>query len=63
MKRSIIERDAGDVEWISTAESGPALIFEFAEVPFGEIDVENALPVIKRNNPDDRAVDYHQRGE
>jgi hypothetical protein len=51
-----VERDAGDVEWISTAESGPALIFEFAEVPFGEIDVENALPVIKAHNPDDRAL-------
>ncbi|WP_141691595.1 hypothetical protein [Rhodohalobacter halophilus] len=51
-----IDRDAGVIEWLSTAESGPALVFEFAELPFGEIDVERAMPVLKPNNPSDRSL-------
>lgn len=51
-----VERESGDEEWLSTAESGPALIFEFAELPFGEIDVENSLPILKTGNEDDRAL-------
>lgn len=51
-----IEQSAGFVEWISTAESGPAVLVEFADVPFGEIDVEKAVPVLKSNNPNDRGL-------
>lgn len=51
-----VERQSGDEEWISTADSGPALIFEFAELPFGEIDVENSVPILRAGNPDDRAL-------
>ncbi len=40
-----------------SGESAEAInIFEFAEVPFGEIDVENSVPILKQNNPNDRAI-------
>jgi len=51
-----VEKSAGEIEWLSTADSGPALVFEFAELPFGEIDVEHAMPVLKPNNPSDRSL-------
>lgn len=49
-------KESGEIEWLTTAESGPALIFEFAELPFGEIDVENTVPILKRENRNDRAL-------
>ena len=51
-----LRQDRAEIEWISTAESGPATIVEFAEVPFGEIDVENSVPLLKQHNPADRAL-------
>lgn len=49
-------KESGVIEWLTTAESGPALVFEFADLPFGEIDVENTVPILKRENPSDRAL-------
>lgn len=51
-----IEKSAGSVQWISTADSGPVLLVEFADVPFGDVDVENGIPVLKSGNPNDRAL-------
>ncbi|WP_133120183.1 hypothetical protein [Rhodohalobacter barkolensis] len=51
-----VQKDEGSIEWLSTAESGSALVFEFADLPFGEIDVEHSMPVLKPNNPADRGL-------
>lgn len=51
-----VSQSAGEIEWMSETESGSSDIFEFAEIPFGEIDVENSVPVLRQNNPNDRAV-------
>ena len=51
-----INKGSGSIEWLSMAESGSALVFEFAELPFGEIDVEHSMPVLKPNNPSDRGL-------
>lgn len=51
-----VARDAGVIQWMSEAEAGSPDVFEFADVPFGEIDVENSVPVLRENNPNDRAI-------
>lgn len=51
-----VSKNAGEIEWMSEVESGSPDIFEFADIPFGEIDVENSVPVIKDQNPNDRAL-------
>lgn len=51
-----LQQNSGDIEWISTFDSGPALLVEFAEVPFGEIDVERFIPVLKTPAPADRGL-------
>lgn len=51
-----VEKEAGQMKWLSTVESGPAVLVEFANIPFGEIDVESRVPVLKTQNPDDRAL-------
>lgn len=51
-----ITRQAGEIEWRSSDRSGLSAITEFAEVPFGHIDVENSVPILKANNPNDRAL-------
>lgn len=53
---SFVEQTAGQVEWRSTAEDGPALLVEVADIPFGEIDVETSVPVLKSGNRSDRAI-------
>lgn len=53
---AFIQREDGRVEWRSTAEDGPAILFEVADIPFGEIDVESSVPVLKPRNPADRAI-------
>lgn len=47
---------AGTIEWMSTSDESVSTIFEFEEVPFGEIDVENSVPVLKDREADDRAI-------
>ena len=51
-----ISTHSGEVEWRSSDRSGSSAITEFAEVPFGHIDVENSVPILKSNNPRDRAI-------
>ena len=51
-----LSRNAGEIEWMSEAVSGTPDVFEYAEVPFGEIDVENSVPILKSRNPGDRAI-------
>jgi hypothetical protein len=41
---------------MSTSDESVSTIFEFEEVPFGEIDVENSVPVLKDREADDRAI-------
>lgn len=53
---AFVQKSDGHVEWRSTAEDGPALLVELADIPFGEIDVENSIPVLKSRNPADRAL-------
>lgn len=53
---AFVRSNDGSVEWRSTAADGPALLVELADIPFGEIDVENSLPVLKSRNLADRAL-------
>lgn len=50
-----VPEESANVEWRVASEGISADVVTLGEIPFGEIDVENAIPVIKRNNPDDRA--------
>ena len=51
----ILENEAS-VEWLSDATSESIDVFEFADVPFGDIDVENSVPILRQNNPADRSL-------
>lgn len=51
-----LSRNAGEIQWMSESEAGSPDVFEFADVPFGDIDVENSVPVLKQNNSNDRAI-------
>lgn len=51
-----VSREFGHKEWRSPAGAGTSVLFELAEIPFGEIDVENSLPVLKPRNNNDRAI-------
>lgn len=53
---AFVQKNAGSSTLRSRAESGPALLLELTDIPFGEIDVENSLPVLKPRNEDDRAL-------
>ena len=53
---AFVQRNNGRIEWRSTAEDGPALLVELADIPFGEIDVESSVPVLKPHNSADRAI-------
>lgn len=55
-QEAYVALDSGFKEWRSEAGTGPPVLVEFADIPFGEIDVESALPVLKTNNPLDRAL-------
>lgn len=53
---AFVQQSDGRVEWRSTAEDGPAILFEVADIPFGEIDVESSVPILKPRNSADRAI-------
>jgi hypothetical protein len=53
--KAFVQRNNGRIEWRSTAADGPALLVEFANIPFGEIDVESSVPVLKSRNSADKA--------
>lgn len=48
--------NAGEIEWMSESTGGAPDVFEFRDVPFGEIDVENSVPILKPRNSQDRAI-------
>lgn len=52
---TFIPVESSIVEWRVASEGISADVVTLGEIPFGEIDVENAIPVLKRNNPNDRA--------
>ncbi|MEX0945333.1 MAG: SH3 domain-containing protein [Balneolaceae bacterium] len=51
-----VRKSNGIKVWRSDDLSGSMDVYEFEEVPFGEIDVENSVPILKSNNPLDRAI-------
>ena len=51
-----VRKTSGDRVWKSEESAAAINIFEFGEVPFGDIDVENSVPILKQNNPNDRAI-------
>lgn len=51
-----IQQSSGRIEWRSTSGEGPALLVELENIPFGEIDVESSIPVLKSANSSDRAI-------
>lgn len=51
-----IQQSSGRIEWRSTSGEGPALLVELENIPFGEIDVESSIPVLKSGNSSDRAI-------
>lgn len=53
---AFIQKSNGSSRLRSSVEGGSALLVELSDIPFGEIDVENSLPVLKSRNPDDRAL-------
>lgn len=52
---AFILRNSGTVQWRARTDSDSALLVELADLPFGEIDVENSLPILKQRNEADRA--------
>ncbi|PWN07123.1 hypothetical protein [Rhodohalobacter mucosus] len=51
-----IRDDAGERKWMALSGSESSLVYEFAEIPFGGIDVESGVPVLKESNPSDKAL-------
>lgn len=55
-QEAYISRESGVPQWRSRSDAQSALLVELTEVPFGEIDVENSLPILKSRNENDRAI-------
>lgn len=51
-----IQESEASVEWLSDASTESIDVFEFADVPFGEIDVENSVPILRQNRSSDRSL-------
>lgn len=51
-----ISRESGVTEWRSRSDAESALLVELTDIPFGDIDVENSLPILKSRNENDRAI-------
>ena len=51
-----IRNNAGIREWMALSGGESSLVYEFAEVPFGGIDVESGVPVLKTANSADKAL-------
>ncbi len=56
LQEVFISKGSGIVEWRSLSDAHSALLVELTEIPFGDIDVENSLPVLKSRNEADRAI-------
>jgi len=55
-QEAYISRDSGVTEWRSRSDAQSALLVELTDIPFGDIDVENSLPILKSGNEADRAI-------
>jgi hypothetical protein len=53
---AFILKSAGVREWRPLTGNASTRVYEFAEIPFGEIDVESGVPVLKNANPADKAL-------
>lgn len=51
-----IQQDVTNITWISEASTSSIDVYEFVDIPFGEIDVESSVPILRQNNPDDKAI-------
>lgn len=51
-----IQESEASVEWLSDSTSETMDVFQFADVPFGEIDVENSVPILRQNRQADRSL-------
>lgn len=51
-----IEKNSGSIYWKTSRSGLGSTLIEVEDVPFGQIDVENSLPVLKSRNPADRAI-------
>ncbi len=51
-----INSNVGVIEWLAEGTEDAPDVFEFRDVPFGEIDVENSVPILKPRNINDRAI-------
>jgi uncharacterized protein YcfL len=53
---TFIDKRSGSINWKTSRSGMGSTLIEVEEVPFGQIDVENSLPVLKSRNPADRAI-------
>ncbi|MGF1670583.1 MAG: hypothetical protein ACFCU6_09055, partial [Balneolaceae bacterium] len=51
-----LHTDATRIEWRFASDEPGADVVALGDIPFGDIDVENAIPVLKQRNPGDRAI-------
>lgn len=51
-----VRKNSGSRVWKSAESASAVNVFEFGEVPFGDIDIENSVPILKQNNSNDRAI-------
>lgn len=51
-----VARSTAEITWRMAGTTGEIDVFEFADVEFGAVDVENAVPILKANDPGDRAI-------
>lgn len=51
-----VARSTAEITWRMAGTTGDIDVFEFADVEFGAVDVENAVPILKANDPGDRAI-------
>lgn len=51
-----IQQSVAEISWISEASTASIDVYEFVDIPFGEIDVESSVPILRQNNPGDKAI-------
>ncbi|MEX2456567.1 MAG: hypothetical protein WD381_04595 [Balneolaceae bacterium] len=55
-QEAFVARESGVLEWRSRSDGESAVLVELEDLPFGEIDVENSLPILKSTSENDRAI-------
>lgn len=51
-----VQENQASIEWLSDATSESIDVFEFSDVPFGDIDVENSVPILRQHRSSDRSL-------